>query len=217
MEDISARALKTLADVDYILSEDTRETSKLLNYFKIEKPQISYRDQNHDRVLSQIKDLIENGLNIALVSDRGTPLISDPGYKLVRDLIKEGVKIESIPGPSSVIDALVLSGLPTDKFIFLGFLPKGKAQVAKLLEKFGEMPATLIIFESPYRLESLLETASEVLGSRDVAVCKELTKMHEEIYRFYLPQWRMQKFDLRGEFVVVISKKDKGDDFILYE
>lgn len=217
MEDISARALKTLADVDYILSEDTRETQKLLNYFNLSKTQISYRDQNHTRIYSHILELLNNGVNIALVSDRGTPLISDPGYKLVRDLIDEGIQIESIPGPSSVIDALVLSGLPTDRFVFLGFLPKKESQIEKILEEYGNLEATLIIFESPYRLEFLLKTALGVLGPRNVVVCKELTKMHEEIYRFNLAQWSLQEFDLRGEFVVLFSKKEKkGESVHLY-
>jgi len=209
MEDISARALKSLADVDYILSEDTRETQKLLNYFKIEKTQISYRDQNHTRVYKQILELLNDGLNIALVSDRGTPLISDPGFKLVRDLIDEGIKIESIPGPSSVIDALILSGLPTDKFVFLGFLPRKESQIIKILEEYGRLDATLIVFESPYRIESLLRTALSVLGPRQVAVCKELTKLHEEVYRFNLAQHTLQNIDLRGEFVVLFSKGEK--------
>ena len=147
MDDISARALKALADVDYILSEDTRETQKLLTFYQISKPQISYRDQNHERVLNQIFGLLESGLNVALVSDRGTPLISDPGFKLVRELISKGIKIESIPGPSAVIDSLILSGLPTDKFTFLGFLPKTKSQIIKQLKDYGSLDATLIIFE----------------------------------------------------------------------
>lgn len=218
MDDISARALRTLAEVDYILSEDTRETQKLLNYFNIQKHQISYRDQNHTRVFKEIQNFLESGLNIALVSDRGTPLISDPGYKLVRDLIELGVKIESIPGPSSIIDALVLSGLPTDKFVFLGFLPRSKSQIEKILKEYGELDATLIIFESPFRVESLLDILFEVLGSRDVAVCKELTKLHEEIYRFNLGTRKGQGIDLRGEFVICVSKKSKGDkEFFLYE
>lgn len=217
MEDISARAIKALAGVSFILSEDTRETQKLLNYFNIQKSQISYRDQNHDRVIEQILKILDEGMDVALVSDRGTPLISDPGYKLVRDLIAKGIKIESIPGPSSVTNALVLSGLPSDKFIFLGFLPRGRSQIEKILEEYGKLPATLIIFESPYRLLTLLEIAHDVLGTREVAVCKEMTKIHEEVYRFFLPQWRMQGFDLRGEFVVVISKGDKKGTIELYE
>jgi len=212
MEDISARALKALADVDYILSEDTRETQKLLNYFNIQKTQISYRDQNHSRVYNQILELLKSGLNIALVSDRGTPLISDPGYKLVRDLIDEGIEIDSIPGPSSIIDSLVKSGLPTDKFVFLGFLPKKDTQIIKILEEYGKLDATLIIFESPYRLEKLLELAAKTLGMRDAAVCKELTKLHEQIYRFNLSDYKSQKIDLRGEFVVLFSKRLKSQE-----
>lgn len=209
MDDISARALKVLAEIDYILSEDTRETQKLLSFYHISKPQISYRDQNHERVLNQIFGFLESGLNVALVSDRGTPLISDPGFKLVRELISRGISIESIPGPSSVIASLILSGLPTDKFTFLGFLPKTKSQIIKQLKDYGSLDATLVIFESPFRILSLLETAFKTLGSRDVAVCKELTKLHEEIYRFNLKDLESQKIDLRGEFVVLIAKKSK--------
>lgn len=209
MEDISFRCLSTLKSVDYILSEDTRETLKLLKHFEIIKSQISYRDQNHERVLSNILDILSKGLNVALVSDRGTPLISDPGYKLVRDLLQHGVKVESIPGPSSVIDSLILSGLPSDKFTFLGFLPRTKSQIVKILSEYGNLDSTLIIFESPFRVLSLLDLLSETLGDRDVAVCKELTKVHEEIYRFNLSKRKEVKIDLRGEFVIVVSKKSK--------
>jgi len=193
LEDISFRAVSTLKEVDFILSEDTRETQKILNHFSISKPQISYRDQNHQLVINRIKDILSDGLNLALLSDRGTPLISDPGFKLVRDVINAGFKVESIPGPSSVISALVVSGLPTDRFIFLGFLPKSEKQRLEMLEKYGNVESTLILFESPFRIVKLLEEVKLSLGERDVVVAKELTKLHEEVYRFNL-------------FVVLISK-----------
>lgn len=206
LDDISFRAINTLKEVDFILSEDTRETQKILNHFSIVKPQISYRDQNHQIVVRRIIDILNDGLNLALLSDRGTPLISDPGYKLVRDLINHGFKVESIPGPSSVISALVVSGLPTDRFIFIGFLPKSDNQRFEMLKKYGNLESTLIIFESPFRIAKLLDEIKKSLGDRDVVVAKELTKLHEEVYRFNLKDLEIQKIDTRGEFVVLISK-----------
>jgi len=206
LDDISFRAVNTLKEVDFILSEDTRETQKILNHFSIVKPQISYRDQNHQSVVKRIVDILNDGLNLALLSDRGTPLISDPGYKLVRDLINNGFKVESIPGPSSVISALVVSGLPTDRFIFLGFLPKSDNQRLEMLKKYGNLESTLIIFESPFRIAKLLDEIKKSLGDRDVVVAKELTKLHEEVYRFNLKDLEIQKIDIRGEFVVLVSK-----------
>jgi 16S rRNA (cytidine1402-2'-O)-methyltransferase len=207
MEDITLRAIKVLKEVSVILSEDTRETQKILNHFEISKPQISYRDQNHLQVLNKIVDLIESGNDLAILSDRGTPLISDPGFKLVRDLISKGYEVVSIPGPSSVIASLVVSGLPTDKFTFLGFLPKTESQRVKIIKNYGELDTTLIFFESPYRILKLLEEVKKTLGNRDVCVVKELTKLHEELYRFNLNDLDTVKIDLRGEFVVLVSKE----------
>ena len=207
MEDITLRAIKVLKDVSVILSEDTRETQKILNHFEISKPQISYRDQNHLQVLNKIVDLIESGSDLAILSDRGTPLISDPGFKLVRDLISKGYEVVSIPGPSSVIASLVVSGLPTDKFTFLGFLPKTESQRVKIIKNYGELDTTLIFFESPYRILKLLEEVKKTLGNRDVCVVKELTKLYEEVYRFNLNDLDTVKIDLRGEFVVLVSKE----------
>ena len=207
MDDITLRALKVLKDVSYILSEDTRETQKLLNHFDIQKPQISYRDQNHASVLIKIIDLMESENDLAILSDRGTPLISDPGFKLAREVINKGFEVVSVPGPSSVISSLVVSGLPTDKFSFLGFLPRTESQRVKIIQKYGELDSTLIFFESPYRIQKLLQEVKETLGDRDVCVAKELTKLHEEVYRFNLKDLSSIKIDLRGEFVVLVSKE----------
>ena len=207
MQDITFRAMDIFKSVDYIISEDTRETQKLLNFFQISKPQISYRDENHYKVFPKIIDLLSNGCSLALVTDRGTPLISDPGFKLVKEVLKNGYSVDSIPGPSAVVTALTLSGLPTDRFIFLGFAPKSEKHRKDLFEKYGNLESTLIFFESPNRITRFLEEAKSSLGNRNVCVAKELTKVNQEVYRFNLSELDSQKFDLRGEFVVLISKE----------
>jgi len=207
MQDITLRSLDTLKSVDYIISEDTRETLKLLNFFNISKPQFSYRDENHYKVIDKILNLLESGCSLALVSDRGTPLISDPGFKLIREVLKNGYKVESLPGPSSILTALTLSGLPSDKFIFLGFLPKTSQLRQKTLIKYGNLDATLILFEAPSRITPVLNDIKLCLGNRSVCVAKELSKLNEEVYRFNLLDLDSQKIDLRGEFVVLISKE----------
>src|SRR3972149_2960498 len=210
MADITLRALETLKGVDMILSEDTRETDKLLKRYSFSKPQLSYRDQNHARVIEQVKEMLRNGKSLALVSDSGTPLISDPGFKLVRDLTAENIEVEAIPGPSAVTAALSISGLPTDKFLFLGFLPKGKFQVEKFFEKYSGIDATLIFYESPFRLSGSMQIAQKVLGHRQACVCNDITKMYEEIVRgrFEENSDHYSKKKIKGEFVVLIAKKD---------
>ncbi len=210
MSDITLRALEVLKSVDLILSEDTRETDKLLKKYGFSKPQISYRDQNHNRVIEQIKDMIKNGQSLALVSDSGTPLISDPGFKLVRELALENIKLETIPGPSAVTAALSVSGLPTDKFLFVGFLPKSAVQIEKFFEKYSDIDATLIFYESPFRLSKSMQIAQKVLGHRQACVCNDLTKMYEEVVRGSLTDISNQYLNkkIKGEFVVLIAKKD---------
>ena len=151
--------------------------------------------------------MLSNRCSLALVTDRGTPLISDPGFKLVKEIIKKGFNVDSIPGPSSVITALTLSGLPSDRFIFLGFAPKSEKHRKDLFEKYGNLESTLIFFESPNRITRFLEEAKSVLGNRNVCVAKELTKVNQEVYRFNLSELDSQNLDLRGEFVVLISKE----------
>jgi len=210
MSDITLRALEVLKSVDLILSEDTRETDKLLKKYGFSKPQISYRDQNHTRVIEQIKDMLKNGKSLALVSDSGTPLISDPGFKLVRELALENLKLETIPGPSAVTAALSVSGLPTDKFLFVGFLPKSAVQIEKFFEKYSDIDATLIFYESPFRLSKSMQIAQKVLGHRQACVCNDLTKMYEEVVRGSLNDISNQYLNkkIKGEFVVLIAKKD---------
>lgn len=209
LSDITLRALEILRGVDLIISEDTRETDKILKKYMITKPQLSYRDQNHVFMLPKITEILKSGQDVALISDSGTPLISDPGYKLVRELIKKDFVVQSIPGPSAVISALVESGFPTDKFSFLGFLPKSKNDRSKLLKSYGDKETTLIIYESPFRIIKLLVEIKDSLGERFVCLANEMTKIHEKIIRgsvsYLLDAYSNSK--LKGEFVVLVAKE----------
>jgi 16S rRNA (cytidine1402-2'-O)-methyltransferase len=210
MGDITLRAIEVLKLVDVILSEDTRETDKILKKYGIEKPQKSYRDQNHVFMVGQVKEILDSGKSLALVSDSGTPLISDPGFKLVRDLCEKGYAIEALPGASAVTTSLSISGLPTDKFLFLGFLPKTQIQKEKFFAKYEDLDATLIFYESPFRLLKTLETVQSVLGDRASCVCNDLTKLYEDVFRGTLSQanayYKTKK--IKGEFVILVAKKD---------
>jgi 16S rRNA (cytidine1402-2'-O)-methyltransferase len=210
IKDITLRSLDILKSVAVVLSEDTRETQKIFKEYNINKPQISYRDQNHSRVAAHIESLLTSGNNLALVSDSGTPLISDPGFKLVRDILDSGFEVVSVPGPSSVIAALTVSGLPTDKFTFLGFLPKTTGARLQLIKENGVLDNTLIIFESPFRVQKLLEEVLSALGDRKCAVVAELTKTYERVYRGKVSEVleKLAKEKVRGEFVVLIAKED---------
>jgi 16S rRNA (cytidine1402-2'-O)-methyltransferase len=206
MEDITIRALNILKDVDAVISEDTRETQKILEHYDIKISQYSYRDQIHNTAFPKIKKMLEDGMDLALVSDNGTPLISDPGYKLVRDLINDGFNIISIPGPSALIATLSISGIPTDSFIFLGFLPKtGKG--IKLIKEYGKLDTTLTIYESPYRIQRLLINLYDNLGDRTVCVVKDITKKFEDVKRGKLSELIPQYNNVnKGEFVVMVAK-----------
>ena len=209
LSDITLRALETLKSVDFILSEDTRETDKVLKKYNISKPQLSYRDQNHNVMLPKVIDMLESGSNIALISDSGTPLVSDPGYKLVRDLIQKEFNIVSIPGPSAVISSLVSSGFPTDKFSFVGFLPKSAGERKKILKNYGELDSTLIIYESPFRISKLLKEIKETLGDRYVCLANEMTKVYEKFSRNKVSELikETEGRKLKGEFVVLVGKE----------
>ncbi len=209
LSDITLRALEILRSVNLILSEDTRETDKVLKRYDIAKPQLSYRDQNHNQMLPKVIDMLESGSNIALISDSGTPLVSDPGYKLVRDLIQKDFKIVSIPGSSAVISSLVSSGFPTDKFSFVGFLPKSAGERKKVLQTYGNQEATLIVYESPFRIVKLLKEIEETLGDRYVCLANEMTKVYEKFSRDSVANL-IRELDgkkLRGEFVVLVGKE----------
>ena len=205
--DISLRALETMKSADYIVSEDTRHTSKLLNHYEIKKPQISFYEQNQEKVLPRILGLLREGLSIAMVTDAGSPGISDPGYVLVRAVLEENLPISAIPGPTALIPALVLSGLPAHSFTFRGFPPHKGGPRLRFLQVDAESPHTLIFYESPYRLEKMLRDALTVYGDRQSAVANDLTKKFEHVQRgklSELAEWAgLEK--PRGEYTVVIA------------
>ena len=209
LEDITLRALNVLKTLDYLLSEDTRETDKILSKFNLKVSQISYRDQIHTKIYPKVVEMLENGKNVGLMTDSGTPLISDPGYKLVNELRNSGFNIVSIPGPSSVIAALSISGLPTDKFSFLGFLPKKENQRKKLLINYGAMDATLTIFESPYRIIRLISEIKETLGNRRICIIKDLTKVFEKVITGKINDIDKEINNLpqKGEYIILIAKE----------
>lgn len=210
LKDITLRAVKILKSVDLVLSENTSETQKLLNEFKINTPQAAYREDNRAQKIDEIITWLKEGQNLALVSDSGTPLISDPGFKLVEEIRENNIKVIPVPGPSALLAGLSASGLPTDKFTFVGFLPRSKNKRMEILKKFGDLDATLIIYESPYRVLALLEQIKKSLGNRYVCVAKELTKIHEEFIYGYVDDLLKEKIKTKGEFVVMVAKEGYG-------
>jgi 16S rRNA (cytidine1402-2'-O)-methyltransferase len=210
LDDITLRALETLRTVDYIASEDTRHTGRLLQHFEIKKPQIAFHEHNEDQAARRILSLLEEGHDVALVSDAGTPGIADPGYTLVRMAIDNDLPFTMIPGPSAVIMAVVLSGLPAHSFTYRGFPPRKSGKRRRFLEVDRNSPHTLVFYESPYRLKALLEDALVVYGDRQVAVANELTKLYESITRGHLSEViaQLENEDIRGEYVVAIAGAD---------
>jgi 16S rRNA (cytidine1402-2'-O)-methyltransferase len=186
--DITLRALDVLSNCDAIIAEDTRVTSRILAIHAISRPLYSYNENNAVRMRPKILNMLREGASLALVSDAGTPLVSDPGHKLVRDAVIEGIAVHAIPGPSAVLAALSTAGLPTDRFLFVGFLPSKRGERRSALEELKTAHATLIFFEGPTRLSKTLKDMEEIFGARDAAVMRELTKLHEEARRGTLPE-----------------------------
>lgn len=206
--DISGRALETLRNTDIIACEDTRMTGKLLQAFLIKKPLIAYHEHNGEQMRPKIEAMIAEGKAVALVSDAGTPLISDPGYKLVRSLVEAGHYVTTLPGPSALAAALTLAGLPTDRFIFLGFPPNKASARKKWYEKAAKIDATLVFYESARRLPDSIKDAADSLGDRSAAVCREITKKFEEVVRgnlVGLAERYSEQGPPKGEVVVVIE------------
>ena len=208
LEDLTPRALRVLGEVDLIACEDTRHTRGLLNRFGIKAKTISYHEHNEPERAAELCKLLEAGRNVALVCDAGTPLISDPGFRIVGDAIARGIAVIPIPGPAAFVAALTASGLPTDRFFFTGFLPpRASARRARLAE-LRAIPATLIFYEAPHRIAATLNDALNTLGNRPAAVARELTKLHEEIARGSLSELA-QRFSAgapaRGEMVLIIN------------
>ncbi|HWR66769.1 MAG TPA: 16S rRNA (cytidine(1402)-2'-O)-methyltransferase [Bellilinea sp.] len=205
--DISQRALDTLRTVDFVISEDTRKTGMLLKHFNIKKPQISFREDNEERALPKILALLDESKSVALVTDAGTPGVSDPGFLLVRAVLQAGLPLTAIPGPTALIPALILSGLAVHSFTFRGFSPRKPGARRRFLEVDALSPHTLIFYESPYRLAAFLDDALAVYGDRRAAVANDLTKMFETMYRGRIGELieRFKTESIRGEYVVVIE------------
>ncbi|MDP3987724.1 MAG: 16S rRNA (cytidine(1402)-2'-O)-methyltransferase [Candidatus Levybacteria bacterium] len=220
LQDITLRAISVLQSVPAIACEDTRRTGILLKFISEKFPEnqrqekpllISYYEQNEYKRIPEIITFLKNGQDLVLVSDAGTPTISDPGFKLVRECVREGIRVESIPGPSSLISALVVSGLPTDKFLFIGYLPRKQGNRKNLLTKLGSaleiIKSTVIIFEAPHRLIQTLEELQATFGDIDIVVCRELTKVHEEVRREKISNSleHFKKVAPKGEFVILFN------------
>jgi 16S rRNA (cytidine1402-2'-O)-methyltransferase len=209
LEDISLRALRLLREVKLIAAEDTRTTRHLLNAYDIKTPLISYHEHSRRGKVDYLLDYL-NKEDLALVSEAGMPGLSDPGYKLIVSAIERGVPVVPIPGASAVITALVVSGLPTDQFVYVGFLPRRKGQRQRFLSSIADEPRTIVAFETPHRLKEALSDIEETLGNRKLSVCRELTKVHEEIFRGTVRQAREHFIEPRGEFSLIIEGKTRA-------
>ena len=208
LADITHRALQVLRAVDLIACEDTRHTRKLLQHYGIDTKTVSYHEHNEQQRAAQLIELLEQGSDVAVVSDAGTPAISDPGFRLVRTAIENDVRIVPLPGPSALVTALVAAGLPTDEFFFGGFLPSRTGARRARLGELSAVPGTLIFYEAPHRLAASLRDAHEVLGEREAVVARELTKLHEEIRRGRLSELaeHYSTVEPRGEIVLLIDR-----------
>ena len=209
LEDMTFRAIRILKEVNLILAEDTRTTSFLLKHFEIVNKMQSYHKFNEHKAVSHIVDRIKAGENIALVSDAGTPGISDPGFLISRESIKAGIEVECLPGATALVPALVASGIPCDKFFFEGFLPQKKGRMTRLKE-LAEIENTIVLYESPYRVVKTFTQLAEYMGDeREAAACREISKLHEEIVRGTLKELieHFTQKEPKGEFVLIISGK----------
>lgn len=217
LEDITLRAIRILKEVDIIACEDTRVTKKLLSRYQIHKPLTTYHEHNEREKAEELLTILESGKNIALVSDAGTPGISDPGYRLVSLASEKGIEVISVPGPSAAIAALSISGLPTSSFTFLGFLPRSDKKRKEYLDSVREYTQTLILYESPNRIIDTLNSIFEILGNRRVSVSREITKVFEETLRGKISnviQILKQRERVKGEFTIILEGKHNKLDII---
>ncbi len=214
LEDITYRAVRVLKEVDWIACEDTRTTGHLLHHYGISTRTLSYHDHNEAERAAELFSRLQSGENGALVSDAGTPLLSDPGYRIVHGAVQAGIRVEALPGASALLAALVVSGLPTDQVHFGGFLPAKQGQRTRLLESLAQEPATLVFYEAPHRILDSLADIAAVLPNREVVAARELTKLHEEVLRgtaTEILEKLATRDSIRGEFVVLISKATEPD------
>jgi 16S rRNA (cytidine1402-2'-O)-methyltransferase len=219
LADMTERAKETLAGVDVVAAEDTRRTGRLLSRFGIKRPLVSLFEGNEARRTAELVTSLRGGKDVALVTDAGMPLISDPGHRLVRACVDEGIDVRVVPGPSAVTAALAVSGLPSDRFVFEGFLPRKAGDRRERLRSLADELRTIVLFESPVRLETLLRDVLEEIGDRRVAVARELTKLHEEVLRGRVSEVlaRIAGAEPKGEVVVVVEGHASGDEVTLAE
>lgn len=210
LEDITFRVVRTLKEVDIIGAEDTRNSIKLLNHFEIDTPMTSYHEFNKYDKAKELVEMMQEGKNVALITDAGTPGISDPGEELVKQCYEAGIEVTSLPGPAAVVTALTMSALPTRRFCFEGFLPKDKKERQQALDSLKNEIRTIVIYEAPHRLVKTLELLEETLGDRKVSICREMTKKFEEVKRTTLSEAReyYSENEPKGEFVLVIEGRD---------
>ncbi|MFH1052919.1 MAG: 16S rRNA (cytidine(1402)-2'-O)-methyltransferase [Candidatus Woesearchaeota archaeon] len=208
LEDISFRALKMLKESDLILAEDTRRTVILLNKYDIKNKQESFNDNNKEKKTRFIIDLLKEGKQIALVSDSGTPGISDPGFYLTRECVKNNIQVSPIPGPNAAISALISSGFATDRFTFLGFMPKKEKARSDILSQIKDLNTTFIIYESPYRIHKTLKAMSEIIPDRNICIAREMTKKFEEFIRGTSTELynNLKNRKIKGEITIVVDK-----------
>jgi len=210
LEDITLRALRVLKEADLILAEDTRTSSVLLKHYDIHRPLQSYHKFNEHKAVDMLVERLKGGETMALVSDAGTPGISDPGFLLARECVRAGVEVQCLPGATAFVPALVASGLPCDKFVFEGFLPQKKGRMTRLQQLSAE-ERTIVLYESPYRVVKTLEQLAEVMGpDRQTAVCREISKVHEQTVRGTISEalTHFKEHAPKGEFVIIIGQKN---------
>ena len=215
MDDLTGRSIKTLDMVDVIFSEDTRVTGELLSKLGIKKKLISSNDHNEEETKHEAIKYLEDNKNIGIVTDRGTPIISDPGYKIVEECINKGYNVIPLPGANALIPALITSGIDPSPFMFYGFLNSRKTKREKELDLLKDYNFTIIFYEAPHRIIDMLESLKNIFGDRKISVSRELTKLHEEIYRGTITEVinELSSKEIRGEFVIVVSGKENNIDF----
>jgi 16S rRNA (cytidine1402-2'-O)-methyltransferase len=210
LEDITLRALRILKEVDLVLAEDTRKSGFLLTHFGAKKPLVSFFEHSETKKIPWVVEELKRGKNIALVSDAGTPTLSDPGYKLIRECRKENIPVISVPGPSSITAALSVTSIPHDKFIFLGYFPRKYNEREKLFEKVKCLKTAIVFFESPFRILSALRDIKEIVGDKKIAIVRELTKKFEEVLELHISDAisHFEKVPPKGEFVIIVDGKE---------
>ena len=213
MDDITLRTIEVIKMVDFLLCEDTRVTSELLHRLNIKKKLVHSDDHNENSLKEMVLDNLKNGLNIGLVTDRGTPIISDPGYKIVEYIVKNGYNVISLPGPTAFVPALTMSGINPSPFIFYGFLNSKSTKRKKELELLKKLPYTIIFYEAPHRISDMLTSLLEVFGNRRIALCREISKKYEEAIRGTIQEVIDVVDTLKGEMVVVVEGNLELEDF----